>query len=206
MKVISRRQGCRRSAEQAKHVKTAAQNTMYWADNIIYCFANVMVCVYLLTSDRPRMYRPATRLQRAESWSIKDERTDKDKHVGFIRLSYTTLIHLRILIHFCVFEMRWSLFYFGTIMGIFFPCLLHCAAPLFDISIRSCHVGWPVSQQCSELKTQSCFTLNNVYLIILVQQWDNLKYLHHSAGLHTICTNIYTFILVCMLNLIVLKS
>lgn len=38
-----------------------------------------------------------------------------------------------------------------TIRGIFFPSLLHAAALLFDISIRSCHAHW------RHLKIRSCF-------------------------------------------------
>lgn len=71
-----------------------------------------------------------------------------------------------------------------AIVGIFFPCLLQAAAPLFDISIRTCHVGWPVSQLRSELKTQSCFTWNIAYQIILLQKLSDNAWIHYLTRQH----------------------
>lgn len=87
-----------------------------------------------------------------------NEKKDKEDHN--VPSFKPNLIHLRISVLLSVFKVRQLFLYFVIIMGIFFPPLLHVAALLFDISIRSYRAGWVASEQRCALKTQSYFNLN----------------------------------------------
>lgn len=68
-----------------------------------------------------------------------NEKKDKEDHN--VSSFKPNLIHLRISVLLSVFKVRQLFLYFVIIMGIFFPPLLHVAALLFEISIRSYRAG-----------------------------------------------------------------
>lgn len=162
-------------------------NTLYTVLNKQHHYANVM-SLFLLTEASSSLRQTMQRGEDTEVtkvWIMFNERWEEIQRkphglYSFILYNSDPSKDLNLLL--CLQDETIIILFFYSIfsiMGIFFPCLLHSTAPLFDISIRSCHVGWPVSQQRSELKTQSCLTWNIVYQIILVQQQRNNTWINY---------------------------